>query len=154
MSKSTPPLRVKIQLWRRAAGRCQYEGSNKPLWRDSLTQTEFNTAYIAHIIADTPSGPRGDIQLSEKLKADISNLMLMCDEHHRLIDREDVAGHPVARLLQMKLSHEARIELVTSLAVSKQSHLLRQQILVHQKRIEKRVKIFDSRRHAAHRRLF
>lgn len=124
MSTSKLPYRVKIQLWRKAAGRCQYEGCNKPLWIDSLTRTEFNTAYIAHIIADEPGGPRGDIKLSEKLKADISNLMLMCDEHHRLIDREDIEGHPVERLREMKRNHEDRIELVTSLAVNKRSHIL------------------------------
>ena len=98
MSVSYIPEKVKIRLWGKAAGRCQYDGCNKQLWLDSLTKTEFNTAYIAHIVADQPNGPRGDAALSKKLKADISNLMLMCDEHHRLIDREDIEGHPVEKL--------------------------------------------------------
>jgi hypothetical protein len=62
--------------------------------------------------------------LSKKLKDDIENLMLMCDEHHRLIDHEDVEGHPVERLQAMKRKHETRIELLTSLSKSKQSHVL------------------------------
>jgi hypothetical protein len=124
MSVSYIPEKVKIRLWGKAAGRCQYDGCNKPLWLDSLTKAEFNTAYIAHIIADKPGGPRGDIDLSEKLKADISNLMLMCDEHHRLIDREDVKGHPVERLREMKYKHENRIELLTSLMENKRSYIL------------------------------
>lgn len=124
MSVSYIPEKVKTRLWGKAAGRCQYDGCNKPLWLDSLTKAEFNTAYIAHVIADNPGGPRGDVDLSEKLKADISNLMLMCDEHHRLIDRENVEGHPVERLHEMKLKHEGRIELLTSLMENKRSYLL------------------------------
>ena len=50
--------------------------------------------------------------------------MLMCDEHHRLIDKIDVQGHPAERLQLMKASHEARIELLTSLQEDKKSHVL------------------------------
>ncbi|MCL4439382.1 MAG: SAVED domain-containing protein [Firmicutes bacterium] len=124
MSVSHIPEKVKIRLWGKAAGRCQYDGCNKPLWLDSLTNVEFNTAYVAHIIADQPDGPRGDLVLSETLKADISNLMLMCDEHHRLIDRENVDGHTVERLRQMKRKHEERIEIQTSVKEDKQSQIV------------------------------
>jgi len=124
MSISYIPEKIKIRLWGKASGRCEYEGCNKPLWLDFLTKAEFNTAYIAHIIADQPDGPRGDTKLSKKLKNDISNLMLMCDEHHRLIDKEDVQGHPVERLREMKRKHENRIEILTSICEDKQSHIL------------------------------
>ena len=124
MSISCIPEKIKIRLWGKAAGRCQYDGCNKRLWLDSLTQAEFNTAYIAHIIADKPNGPRGDKNLSRKLKADISNLMLMCDQHHRLIDREDVNGHSVERLKEMKRNHEQRIEIQTSISEYKKSHIV------------------------------
>jgi hypothetical protein len=76
MSVSNIQESVKLRLWGKAAGRCQYEGCGKPLWRDDLTQAEFNTAYIAHIIAEKPSGPRGDAVLSEKLGSDLSNSLL------------------------------------------------------------------------------
>ncbi len=124
MSVSYIPEKVKIRLWGKAGGRCQYKGCNKQLYIDSLTKAEFNTAYIAHIIADSPKGPRGDDTLSEVLKADISNLMLMCDEHHRLIDRGDEDGHPVELLNSMKQEHEARIEMLTSLNSNCQSHMV------------------------------
>jgi hypothetical protein len=75
-----------------------------------LTQAEFNSAYIAHIIADKPTGPRGDAILSEQLKSDLSNLMLLCNVHHRLIDIADVDGHPADLLRAMKERHEQRIE--------------------------------------------
>src|SRR5699024_12164147 len=98
-----------------SAGRCEYEGCNEPLWQDSLTLAQMNTAYIAHIIADSPNGPRGHETLSKELAADIGNLMLMCDKHHRLIDREGLDDHPVGILRDMKRKHEERIEVVTSI---------------------------------------
>lgn len=124
MSVTNIPESAKFRLWGKAGGRCQYEGCNTPLWLDTLTKAEFNTSYIAHIIADKPKGPRGDQKLSAKLAADLSNLMLMCDEHHRLIDKIDVAGHPPDRLRKMKREHEERIELLTSIQKDKKSHIL------------------------------
>jgi hypothetical protein len=124
MSISYVPDKVKLRIWGKAAGRCQYEGCNHPLWLDTLTQAEFNVAHLAHIIADSPEGPRGHPVLSEELKADLSNLMLLCDVHHRLIDKEDVAGHPVERLQAMKALHERRIEITTAIGPDKQSHIL------------------------------
>jgi len=124
MSVSHIPDRIKFRLWGKAGGRCQYKGCNKPLYIDSLTKAEFNTAYIAHIVADSTNGPRGDKILSEQLKADISNLMLMCDEHHRLIDRGDVEGHPVELLQEMKQEHEQRIDMLSSLNSDAQSHIV------------------------------
>ena len=124
MSVSYIPDTVKMRLWGKAAGLCQYEGCNRPLWLDSLTKVEFNTAYIAHIVADSPDGPRGHPTLSKALAQDISNLMLMCDEHHRLVDKIDVLGHPVERLKTMKAAQEQRIHIVTGIAVEKRSHIL------------------------------
>ena len=118
------PDKTQTRLWLQAGGRCQYEGCNEPLWRDDLTMADMNGAYVAHIVAATPNGPRGDATLSPKLAIEISNLMLMCDKHHRLIDREQVAEHPVDRLTAMKKAHEARIELLTSLQEDKKSHVL------------------------------
>ncbi len=95
-------------LWGKAAGRCEYRGCNKPLFRDALTQGEFNQAYIAHIVADVPGGPRGDAIKSDLLKDDLINLMLMCDEHHRLIDKVELAKHTVELLKEMKKEHSLR----------------------------------------------
>lgn len=57
MSVSYIPDNVRFRLWGKAAGRCEYEGCNERMWLDELTQFEFNVAYIAHIIADSPKGP-------------------------------------------------------------------------------------------------
>jgi hypothetical protein len=124
MSKTKIPPKIITRLWVKAAGRCQYKGCNKLLLRDDITQADLNAAYIAHIIADRAGGPRGDHQLSETLKSDITNLMLMCDPHHRLIDKEDVQGHPPTLLKKMKEKHESRIELLTSIQEERQSAVI------------------------------
>lgn len=107
------PERVTNLLWSRAAGRCQYEGCNAILSRDILTKKAYNSAYVAHIVAAEPNGPRGDVVLSPELCQEFDNLMLMCDSHHRLIDKVDVSGHPAERLKSMKRSHESLIERLT-----------------------------------------
>ena len=56
---------------------------------------------------------------------EIDNLMLMCDKHHRLIDREDEAGHPADRLFKMKKDHEDPIAILTSIDEDRACHILR-----------------------------
>jgi hypothetical protein len=58
------------------------------------------------------------------LADDVANLMLMCDRHHRLIDREAVADYPEVVLLDMKRRHEARIEAVTDIDEDRASHVV------------------------------
>ena len=48
----------------------------------------------------------------------------MCDQHHRLIDKNAVDEHSVGRLQKMKADHERRIETVTGIDAEKQSHVL------------------------------
>lgn len=41
--------------------------------------------------------------------------MLVCDQHHRVFDREMVAEHPADVLMAMKRRHEDRIRTVTAI---------------------------------------
>ncbi len=117
--------KTRLILWTHAAGRCQYEGCNKPLLGDIISGAEgLNTAYVAHIVAREPKGPRGDLKRSAQLADDIENVMLMCDTHHRLIDREEIEEHPETRLLAMKRAHESRIALVSDIQNDMGTHLL------------------------------
>ena len=113
-------------LWARAAGRCQYPGCNKSLIGDLISGTEDkNFGFVAHIVADTATGPRGDIVRSPLLSDDVNNLMLLCYVHHKLIDVDAVAEHPEGRLLAMKAAHETRIEIVSAIQEDRASHVLR-----------------------------
>lgn len=125
MSKTSIPAQVKLKLWIKSGGRCQFRGCNEPLYRDNLTQTQMNRAYIAHIVADSPDGPRGDEKLSQSLAKEFSNLLLLCDAHHRLIDdksKEDI--YTVELLTTYKKEHEERIEYLTGIDESYKSHIL------------------------------
>ena len=124
MSHRSVSDKTKLRLWVIAGGRCQYPGCNKPLWRDELTMANMNCAYVAHIIADSPDGPRGDPILSPQLAGELSNLMLICDAHHRLIDHEGLEDHPVDLLQRMKQQHEQRIETVSGIDKDRKSHIL------------------------------
>lgn len=122
MSHTSVPDKIKLRLWINAGGRCEY--CNEILWRDELTLTEMNRAYVAHIVADSPEGPRGDPIRSLQLAKELSNLMLLCDTHHRLIDHEGLEDHPEELLLEMKSVHEQRIETITNINPNKKSHIL------------------------------
>jgi hypothetical protein len=125
---SPPPKRPSIpskiinKLWLLGGGRCYF--CNKALWRDDFTMAKMNRAYIAHIIDVNPQTHRFDPVLSPKLGTDISNLMLLCDEHHRMIDREKEAEYTVKILQAIKAEHEERIELLTSIIKERKTHLL------------------------------
>ena len=125
MSVTSISDKNKYMLWSISGGRCQYRGCNKILHTDILTKRNFNQSYIAHIVADSPGGPRGCSTRSVQLADDISNLMLLCDTHHRLIDRDDVAGNPESLLVEMKTEHENRIANACAIAPDKQSPVVR-----------------------------
>lgn len=126
MSVSYIPEKIKILLWGKSAGRCQYKGCNTSLYRDDLTQAEFNQCYIAHIVADSPNGPRGHLTRSEELKQSLNNVMLLCDTHHRLVDRVEIESHPEEVLLLMKKEHEDRVALITGI-----NHNMKSEIIIY-----------------------
>jgi len=115
MSHTSVSETVKLHLWIASGGRCEYPGCNKPLYRDDLTWAKMNRSNVAHIIADKPTGPRGHPVLSKQLAGEFSNLMLLCYDHHHLIDHEERDEHPVEVLRALKAEHEQRIETVTEI---------------------------------------
>lgn len=126
MSSSYIPKATQISLWTLAAGRCEFAGCNRLLIGDLVAGKEDGKfGFIAHIVADSENGPRGDKVRSTLLKQDINNLMLMCPVHHKLIDVDHVADYPEATLIAMKQEHESRIEVVTDMDADRASHVLR-----------------------------
>ena len=99
------------KVWHDAGGRCMYRGCGADLGDTPLTTKIARAAYLAHIVASDPGGPRGD-ENSHALSDDPENIMLMCDAHHRLIDRVDVNGNPASQLKQMREDHAARVRML------------------------------------------
>jgi hypothetical protein len=98
------------QIWHDAGGRCMFEGCGKDLGRTSLSTRLSRIAYLAHIVAADKDGPRGDPALSLALSDAPENIMLMCDEHHRYIDRIAVDQFPATRLNAMRSAHVRFVE--------------------------------------------
>lgn len=116
------PEHTKFELWNKAGGRCEFRGCNKELWADRLTCSKLNLSNIAHIISWTPTGPRGDNVRSSLLAAEVSNLMLTCQKHNKVIDSpEYVKDYPEALLLKMKEEHEERIRIAISIVPENQT---------------------------------
>ncbi|MYS20489.1 hypothetical protein GA0115240_120411 [Streptomyces sp. DvalAA-14] len=66
---------------------------------------------IAHIVGESPNGPRGASPLSAEERNRYENLILLCNQHHQLIDSAGaLATYTVERLQAMKETHEQRIE--------------------------------------------
>ena len=103
-----PSPLTKMILCARAAGRCQFEGCNKKLFIDGVTLKKVNNSNIAHIVASAPDGPRGNNE-SYELSDKIENLMLMCQEHHKLID-DNPEVYTISVLKDMKAKQEQKIE--------------------------------------------
>lgn len=86
-------------LWARAGGRCS-------ICDQDLTKTGGD---VAHIVARQPDGPRGDAELSPEERDAYDNLILLCPDHHRLIDLVEPEKWPAERLRQAKAAQEERI---------------------------------------------
>jgi hypothetical protein len=116
---------VTAMLWARAAGRCQFHGCNKPLWKSEVTGEKVNVAQRAHIYSFSDGGPRGNKGIAKEDLNNFSNLMLVCHGCHQKIDKNQDGGRYSVELLQeWKRLHEERVELVTGIDPSKKSHVI------------------------------
>lgn len=118
---------VKLALWGRAAGRCQFNGCNRPLYRSPITKEAVNIAEAAHIYSFSKDGPRGwgPLILNKKDLNEIDNLMLMCHDCHKTIDQDTEGKRYSAELLQSwKRAHELRIWTVAGIAPENKSYVV------------------------------
>lgn len=126
MAKTKVDQKTQRALWARAAGRCHYRGCNCELVGELLSGKEDKMfGFVAHIVADSPNGARGHPTRSALLAKDISNLMLLCAKHHRLIDDEAPDDHPEELLLRMKDDHERRVRIAAGIQPDRASHVIR-----------------------------
>lgn len=126
MAKTQIPNKIQVALWAKTAGRCEYRGCNEDLIGNLIAGREDGKfGFIAHIVADSADGPRGDAIRSPLLARDLSNLMLLCAKHHKGVDVDYLADHPEDVLLEMKAEHEDRIAIVTGMAQERAAHVLR-----------------------------
>lgn len=100
-------------LWSVSGGICSYKGCNKRLIRND--SGFLNTVgEIAHIIGNAENSARHEfVDRYESIKEDlecVENLMIMCQEHHTIIDgHQSRVNYPPDLLFQWKREHEEKV---------------------------------------------
>jgi hypothetical protein len=118
---------VERELWGRAAARCEFPDCNRLLYLSPVTQERVNLAEKAHIYSFSVDGPRGRGPMANDpaLLNETSNLLLVCQHCHSLIDQDKTGARYSAELLQRwKKEHESRIVRVTGIAPTRKSHVI------------------------------
>jgi phosphorylase superfamily protein/HNH endonuclease len=104
---------IKI-LFASSGGACGFPGCTTQLVQP---QSRALLGELCHIRAASPGGPRFDPRQSDGSRNDADNLIILCPNHHRLVD-QDPTTYTAESLLLMKQLHENRVAaLVNSTAV-------------------------------------
>lgn len=106
------PTRLVLAV--RAGGRCEFRGCNRLLLEHPLTLAQDNFSEVAHVVAFSEDGPRGDDAARPDDVHAIENLLFLCPQCHKLID-DSPDRYPRALLEQYKAEHESRIRFLTGL---------------------------------------
>ena len=118
---------VERELWGRAAGRCQFNGCNRLIYKSPVTQERVNISEKAHIYSFSEEGPRGwgPFKKNQQRLNDLENLMLICHDCHKVIDQDnDGLKYSASLLQQWKKEHEQRIVSVTGIVANRKSHVV------------------------------
>ncbi|WP_418185535.1 HNH endonuclease [Aliarcobacter vitoriensis] len=100
--------KTRKMLWGKSGNRCAMPDCKKEL---VVNISEINNHSIigeeCHIIAQSPDGPRGNKNFDINKIDDYDNLILMCGDHHTIIDdKSNLALFTVEKLQNMKKEHE------------------------------------------------
>lgn len=92
-------------LWGRAAGRCSIAECRTILTHEAAEGSAKTIGEMAHIVAAKQDGPRGMSVLDDLARAAYSNHILLCPNHHAMIDA-DPTRYAVELLHSVKAAHE------------------------------------------------
>lgn len=95
--------RVRRFIYFRSSGRCEYGPCSKLAARFREDGSVVAIGNFSHILPVGGVGPRWQFK-KDFPNVDIdsaNNVILLCEEHHRLIDRDEVSKHPPALLFEM-----------------------------------------------------
>lgn len=109
----------KNQVLNTSHGRCMFQGCGAKLNIDEITGTQGTYGVLAHNVAASESSTRGIPFFSYQLSNDPTNILLLCEKHHRLIDKVAGAEYTASKLSQMRQNFIAECEeLLDSLSFS------------------------------------
>jgi hypothetical protein len=98
-------------LWSNAAGRCSFSECTEKLTVEQAADSAPHTlGEMAHIKGKRKDANRYDATQTDLDRDSYENLILLCPNHHTLIDKkENEEKFPVEVLLEMKICHETYI---------------------------------------------
>lgn len=99
-------------LWGKAAGICSMPDCRKKLVADASEAVSSKAILLGencHIVAESEGGPRGESDLCETDRNRYPNLILLCANHHTIID-QDPSSWSIEKLHQIKADHEIWVE--------------------------------------------
>ena len=97
-------------LWGRAANRCAFPDCRIKLSHDKKTASEsFPLGEQAHIIGKEEGSARSNSILSDEERDSYHNLILLCPNHHTLIDK-NLEDYPTEKIHMIKSQHEYWVE--------------------------------------------
>ena len=95
-------------LWAASGGICAFEGCWERLCRrEAKDVAPYPLGEMAHICGDKKGSLRYDASQAEEERNDPKNLILLCPNHHTIVDRkENESIYTVDKLRKMKAEHE------------------------------------------------
>jgi len=112
------------RLFARSGNRCAY-----PRCPLEIVQGDVVVGEVCHIRGSRPDSPRHDPAQSPSARHGYDNLILLCRNHHKVID-DDPEAYTVERLLRMRADHESRPSALAPGAIERAVRLLIDQSVV------------------------
>jgi hypothetical protein len=121
-----------LRLFAAASGRCERpECQTGWLWHELPNGDAVRLGEVAHIVAASDDGPRGDSAVSTAELVSVDNLILLCPTCHTIVDGAP-DEYPTERLKQWKSEHESRVRAILQVerfATRPQAHRELQRLL-------------------------
>lgn len=105
--QANPDQQTRLRLFADSGGYCQRPECSSRLFVDTASKN-IHLAEMAHIIAASGTGPRGNATVRQKDKGTYDNLILLCANCHTTIDKAP-ADFPDALIRKWKRKHVERI---------------------------------------------
>lgn len=114
------------RLYNYSGNQCAFPGCTETLANKHESMSEYEptiTSEIAHIVARSLDGPRGNYPLSMDLRDNYDNLILLCPKHHKIID-DNEQKYTVKLLRDWKFKHEKLMTNATRQAVERRKNTI------------------------------
>lgn len=120
------PENERLKVWVRSGGRCAF--CNAYLLESDLTLRPVLLGEVAHNVAASDAGPRGDQRIPAEQRNSADNLLLLCGLHHPDADkRAQLDLLTVEQIRTLKEEHERRVFAATETVGRRRTVLLRMQ---------------------------